>query len=201
MKVQIAEELNVVKLEDISTAQGDLVNVRVKANFRTLGAKYGSSVQEIAQAIGVLNAAELVSAVRREGQYLVVTASGTWKIEIDDLVITEEPSRKEPKTGWTVVSHESESVAIDLALTPDLIESGQVREVIRFLQESRKVNGFEISDRINVQWNAPEDVASAVAKNLAFIQGEVLALAMERNVDLGTAEGELGFVAQLKKSS
>ena len=114
---------------------------------------------------------------------------------MDDLVITEQP-----KTGWTVATHGSESVALDLSLSSALISAGQVREVVRTLQESRKSSGYEISDRILIQWNASEEAALAIEAALAAIMGEVLALAMERNLSLALAEGELGFIATLVKS-
>ena len=116
-------------------------------------------------------------------------------IELDDLVITEVP-----RTGWMVASHEAESVALDLTLTPELIAAGNVREVIRFIQEARKTNGFDISDRIRVTWNAPEDIARAVQSAVDHISAEVLATEFNRDTDIAFIEGELGFNAQLQKS-
>ena len=195
MKEQIAEELNVLSLHDIATADGDLVHVNVKANFRTLGAKHGASVQEIARAIAAHDPAELVATVRRTGSGSVKSANAVWTIDANDLVITEEP-----KTGWTVASHDGESVALDLTMTPALTNAGHVREVIRALQESRKVQGFEISDRIIVKWNAPNEVAMAIEEQLAFIASEVLARSMTRDASLETKIDDLGFLAVLQKA-
>ena len=60
MREQIADELNVQSLEDIANADGDLVNISVKANFKSLGAKLGGAVQEIAKAIAATDATALV---------------------------------------------------------------------------------------------------------------------------------------------
>ena len=191
MREQIADELNVADLADIADADGDLVDISVKANFRTLGAKFGGQVQEISKAIAAMDATTLVKTLRAKGSADVAT----WSIELDDLVITEVP-----RTGWMVASHEAESVALDLTLTPELIAAGNVREVIRFIQEARKTNGFDISDRIRISWNAPDEIASAVDAARDHISAEVLATEFTRDAGLATLEGELGFNAKLQKS-
>jgi isoleucyl-tRNA synthetase len=99
-----------------------------------------------------------------------------------------------------VASHEAESVALDLAMTPELIAAGNVREVIRFIQEARKSNGFDISDRIEVKWNAPEEIVSAIESATEHISSEVLATNFVRDINVSTIEGELGFNATLVKS-
>jgi isoleucyl-tRNA synthetase len=100
-----------------------------------------------------------------------------------------------------VASHDGESVALDLALSPTLISAGLVREVIRFIQDARKTNGFDISDRITISFNANEDVMHAIACDLSHIQGEVLALQMLSDSALPLGENELGLTVNLVKAS
>jgi ABC-type nitrate/sulfonate/bicarbonate transport system permease component len=154
MKAQISDELNVIELEDIANADGDLVDISVKANFKSLGAKYGKAVQDVAKLVAAADATALVKGLRSTGSATL----GEFAIDIDDLVVTEVP-----KSGWMVASHDGESVALDLALSPELIASGNVREVIRLIQERRKSDGFDISDRISVRWSAPADLADVIA--------------------------------------
>jgi isoleucyl-tRNA synthetase len=190
MREQIADELNVQSLQDIATADGDLVDISVKANFKSLGAKFGGAVQEIAKAIAATDATSLVKTLRSTG----TTTVGTWEISLDDLVVTEVP-----KSGWSVSSHDGESVALDLELTPALIAAGNVREVIRFIQERRKSDGFEISDRINVSWNAQEEIATAIESEIEHISAEVLAVTMKRDAGLVIADTEIGVEVVLVK--
>jgi isoleucyl-tRNA synthetase len=192
MKDQIAEELNVLDLEDIASADGELVDISIKANFRTLGTKFGGAVQEIAKAISAQNPAELVTTLRASDS----TKVDQWEITLDDLVVTETP-----KSGWNVASHDGESVALDLALSPALIAAGLVREVIRFIQDARKTSGFDISDRIKVSYNANVDVMSAIAEDLPHIQSEVLATEMQVDGSLQLADNELGLSVNLVKIS
>jgi isoleucyl-tRNA synthetase len=191
MREQIADELNVVDLADIANSDGDLVDISVKANFRSLGAKFGGEVQAIAKTIATTDATTLVKTLRSAGSAKV----GSWSIELEDIVITEVP-----RTGWMVASHEGESVALDLALTPELIAAGNVREVIRYIQEARKTNGFDISDRIRVSWNAPDEIAHAVNGAIEHIRSEVLATDFTHDLKLALGDGELGFNAKLRKS-
>ena len=191
MREQIADELNVIDLADIADADGDLVNISVKANFKSLGAKFGKEVQEISKAIAATDATALVKTLRTTGS----TKVATWEIELGDLVITEVP-----KSGWMVASHEGESVALDLALSQSLIDAGNVREVIRYIQERRKGDGFEISDRIKVRWNADAAIVAAITQSASHISEEVLALEFTHDAGLPAGDNELQISAELVKA-
>jgi isoleucyl-tRNA synthetase len=191
MREQIADELNVIDLADIADADGDLVNISVKANFKSLGAKYGKDVQEISKAIAALDATTLVKTLRTSAS----TKVATWEIELGDLVVTEVP-----KSGWMVASHEGESVALDLALSQTLIDAGNVREVIRYIQERRKGDGFEISDRIKVRWNADAAIVAAISQSASHISDEVLALEFTHDQSLPAGDNDLQISAVLVKA-
>jgi isoleucyl-tRNA synthetase len=191
MREQIADELNVQSLEDIASADGDLVDISVKANFKSLGAKFGGAVQEISKAIAATDATALVKTLRRAGS----TTIGAWEIALEDLVITEVP-----KTGWSVSSHDGESVALDLELTPALLAAGNVREVIRFIQERRKSDGLDISDRVNITWNATDEIAAAIESDTQHIADEVLALSMLRDGSIVVTDAEVGVEVVLVKN-
>ncbi len=197
LQEQISEELNVHRIEDISQVGADLVTYSVKANFRSLGAKYGASVQEVAKLIAAANAGELVHAVRA-GKGMTEIGNG-FEITADDLVITETP-----KSGWAVATHDGTSVALDLTLTSELITEGYVREIIRVIQEDRKRSGFHVSDRIYVSWNGDSEIAKAFHLSSAEIAAEVLALEISHDSELKLPEresdDELSFVVELHKA-
>jgi len=198
IKVHIADELNILKLEGINVADQELVDISVKANFRSLGAKYGADVQQIAKAITATDAVEMVKQLRSGKSFeLEAKTSDTtarYFIELDDLVITETP-----RSGWSVSSHNGESLALDLELTPELIRSGLVREVIRAIQEERKKIGLDVSDRIVVQWHAPAEVAEAIKFASGEISSEVLAKKLEQTDADGSTDSELGLWLKLEK--
>jgi isoleucyl-tRNA synthetase len=197
IRSHISDELNVISLAEIASAGADLVSISVKANFRTIGAKFGGEVQAIAKAIAASDHSALVATIRTSGSAEIALDGGTkTTIDLEDLVITETP-----KAGWSVSSHSGESVALDLTLTPELIESGLVREVIRAIQEERKQSGFEISDRISVRWGANPQVTTAISKNLEIIGEETLATKFENVSEKTDDANELGLWLELVKNS
>jgi isoleucyl-tRNA synthetase len=99
-----------------------------------------------------------------------------------------------------VASHDGESVALDLTLTPELIESGVVREVIRFIQERRKSDGLDISDRITITFNAEPQTLAAIAAQNSHICAEVLATSLTHDDSIAMGENELGLALTLKKA-
>ena len=199
IKAHIAEELNILKLDGIHVAGADLVDISVKANFRTLGTKFGADVQVIAKTIAVADPSVMVKELRKNKFFrLNVNLSGQEKeieIDIDDLVITETP-----RSGWSVSSHAGESLALDLTLTPELIRAGQIREVIRAIQEERKIVGLDVSDRITVNWNAPADLSAAINSAVSEISAEVLATKMVQNTSESATDNELGLWLKLAKN-
>jgi isoleucyl-tRNA synthetase len=99
-----------------------------------------------------------------------------------------------------VASHEGESVALDLALSQALIDAGNVREVIRFIQERRKSDGFDISDRIKVRWNTDAAIVSAISSAATHISDEVLALEFTHDPTLAPEDNDLAIAAVLEKA-
>ena len=198
IKTHIADELNILKLEGIHVAGKDLVDISVKANFRSLGAKYGADVQSIAKAITEVDASQMVKQLRENKKFEIdVKISDKSKqiaIDLDDLVITETP-----RSGWSVASHNGESLALDLELTPDLIRSGLVREVIRAIQEERKNVGLDVSDRIVVEWSGSDELAEAINSAINEISSEVLATKMSQVPGNKSSDSELGLWLKLEK--
>ena len=196
LRDQIADELNVENLDDLASAGSGLVDISIKANFRTLGAKFGGDVQAIAKVIAASDATALVSEIRTHGKFSLPYGDGAIaEVTEEDLVITETP-----RTGWAVASHSGESVALDLELTPELISKGIVREAIRAIQDARKSSGFDVSDRIHVKWNSDDESSAAIESGKSWISEEVLALSFERDSALKPSDEELGLTLQLKKS-
>ncbi|MEY3108253.1 MAG: hypothetical protein RL730_604, partial [Actinomycetota bacterium] len=193
LKEQIADELNVEQLDDLAGVGSELVDITVKANFKSLGSRYGATVQEIAKSIALANPVNLVSSIRNQGEAEIVAAGEPYRIIESDLVITETP-----RSGWSVASHAGESVALDLALDQRLIDKGVVREAIRAIQDERKSSGFEVTDRIRIKWNSRPEFVSAISGAIDHIKDEVLAVEMELRPELPFGVDELGLKLELR---
>jgi isoleucyl-tRNA synthetase len=196
LKAQVAEELNVQSLQSLMESEGDLVDVAAKANFRTLGARFGKQTPLVANAIAAFEASALAEALRADGSATVhVEGLGEVTVSADDVIVTETP-----REGWAVSSESGASVALDLTITDELRRLGLAREVVRLLQDGRKAAGYEVSDRIAVMWQATnETLQAAVAEHASAIAGEVLAIEFNNGRGDGhaVADDELGFNATI----
>ena len=197
---EVANELNVVDMASLSATEGDLVDVTAKANFRSLGKRFGKQVQEVASAIASADAAALASALRTGVAQVEVPDLGVVDLAEEDVVITETP-----REGWSVASGEGETVALDLELTDELRRLGVAREAVRLIQEARKSAGLDISDRIALRWLASDEaVAHAMREHADLIAGEVLASAYaEGEPEAGDhhgADADLGLTFGLRRA-
>jgi isoleucyl-tRNA synthetase len=175
---EVAEELNVRELLTLDVSDSDLVNISLKPNFRSLGARFGKQTPLVAAHISQQDPTELVNELRNEGRvdYEINGVDGTATIELADLVITETPVE-----GWAVAADAGESFALDLEITRELALAGMARDIVRSLQEGRKKAGLEISDRVNVTWNSNnQDVVDSINVHGGEIAIEVLALSVTR---------------------
>jgi isoleucyl-tRNA synthetase len=175
---QVLEELNVQSAESLLAAGGSLVDTTAKANFRTLGKRFGKTVQAVAAAIAAADAAALSGSLRSSRTATVTVDGEPVELSPDEVVITETP-----RSGWAVASDAGATVALDLEITPELRQAGVARDVIRLVQEARKSSGLDVSDRIVLRYQASVQTASALAEHGALVADEVLA------VDLATGEG------------
>lgn len=171
---EVAAELNVGTLESFGSA-GDVVEYTAKANFRSLGKRFGRQTPLVADAVAAADAARLASELRAtpEGGMASLDVPGVGEVSLtaEDVFITERP-----REGWSVVNDQGETLALDLRITPELAAAGMAREVVRFIQATRKNLGLDVRDRITVRWDAAdEDLARAIEGHQADIAEEVLA--------------------------
>jgi isoleucyl-tRNA synthetase len=199
LRGQIAEELNVSTLLSLGDAAGDLVNVSVKANFRTLGKRFGKGTQPVAAAVADADPAVFVAALRAGVTAQVLVDGVAVDIGADEVIITETP-----REGWAVESAAGETLALDLAVTAELARAGMAREVVRAVQEARKTAGLQVSDRIELWWEAADkELAAALEEHADLIASEVLATSYARGAADGLDEtiiSELGLSFWLRKA-
>ena len=168
---QITDELNVDALESLASVGGSLVETTAKANFRTLGKRFGKRVQEVAKAILAADAAALNASLKVDGAATVVVEGEDVRLTPDEVVITETP-----REGWAVASDAGATVALDLHITPELRRAGVARDVIRLIQDARKSSGLDVADRIELRYlTTEEETAAALAEHATLIADEVLA--------------------------
>ncbi len=175
LRAQVAEELNVQALEALADESAGLVDVSVKANFRSLGQRFAKQTPLVASAIAAADPTALVQQVRATGTATVTVGElGDVEVTDGDLVITETP-----REGWAVVTEAGESLALDLHIDDALRRAGLAREVVRTLQEGRKTAGLDVSDRIHAWWRTDDpELRAAIEEHGEAISGEVLAVSL-----------------------
>ena len=160
----LASEVNVKSVEVVESDH-DLVSLKGKGNFRSLGKRYGKDTPKVVEAVAGL-APEQLQALER-GETVRV---GEWDVTPEDVTIT-----REVTSDWLVQSDGPFVVALDPHLTPDLEQEGIAREVVNRVQRLRKDAGYEYTTRIELGIAGDPVVVAACEAYQDFIAGETLA--------------------------
>ncbi|HQF69768.1 MAG TPA: class I tRNA ligase family protein [Promineifilum sp.] len=165
----LAEEIN-VKAIDIVSEVGELVSYKLLPNNRALGPKLGPLFPAVRAALAQLDPA--AAAVRLQaGAGLELAVNGQMvTLNGDDVLV-----QTESRGGLAVAGGKGITVAIDPHLTPELVQEGYARDIVRAINSLRKDAGLEVSDRIALHYVAEGDVAATFQNFGGFIGAETLA--------------------------
>jgi isoleucyl-tRNA synthetase len=118
---------------------------------------------------------------------LQLDQAGTFSMEVNGAPVTvvrEDVSiAAQSIEGWLVESEDGFTVALDVTLTPQLIDEGLAREFVNRVQNMRKDAGFSVTDRIRVGFRGPDRIASAILGKADYIKSEVLAVQIQPAAD------------------
>ncbi len=149
-KVQhlICSELNVKAVEFLA-ADNDLLVKKIKPNFKTLGPRYGKVMKALGAAILAFSQQQ-INALEADGRCMVSVDGTDCEVLLTDVEIATQDI-----PGWVVANDGSLTVALDIQLTPELIDEGIARELVNRIQNIRK-EGFDVTDRIVVELQSGE---------------------------------------------
>jgi isoleucyl-tRNA synthetase len=169
----IREELN-VKDVLFRDNEEDLVSYEVKANFRVLGKELGKDMKIAASRIEALSQQEIQGLL--EGATLSIdikTAEGGSRA----LEITAEKLdiRRIEKANLKVLNEGTLTVGLDTEITEELSREGDVRDLVRGIQNLRKEKGLEVTDRIRLTLSGSASLKKAWDVFSAFAASETLA--------------------------
>jgi isoleucyl-tRNA synthetase len=171
----IADEVNVKKVELGESIEAH-ATFALKVNARVLGPRLGGEMKTV---LGAARAGEWQATddggVEVAGQRL---EEGEY-----DLTLT-------PKEGVAcqALPGNDAIVVLDLELTPELIQEGMARDVIRVIQQARKEAGLHVSDRIEVRVGVEGEWREAVDRFRTNVQEATLATALELGGTGGVAD-------------
>jgi isoleucyl-tRNA synthetase len=175
MKSQLAKvedlikaEVNVKELQYITETEG-IISKKIKANFKTLGSKLGANMKEAAAAIGKFTQQQIAE-LEKNGTMELQLSTINYQLSTNDVEIVAEDI-----PGWSVVSKGNLTVALDITINDDLKREGDAREFVNRVQNIRKENGFDLTDRIFVQVQDVPGLKDSLNQFKNYICAEILA--------------------------
>ena len=166
----IAEELNVKEVIFTDNVR-EFTTYSFKPQLRTVGPKYGKYLGDIKNTLSALDGNAAMDELDEKGAITFTARDAEIVLTRDDLLI--EMTKKD---GFESLGDRGVTVVIDKNLTPELIEEGNVREIISKVQTMRKDSDFEVMDNIRIAFSGNEAVEGVAERNAETIKDETLAI-------------------------
>ena len=164
----IMSEVNVKEIEYL-TADNTFIKKKIKPNFIALGKKLGSKMKPVSAALTQFTQ-ENISQFERETVYNLLIDNETVTLYLTDVEIV-----SEDVPGWMVTNKGAVTVALDVTISPELLNEGNARELVNRIQKIRKESGFELTDRITVLVSDNENLRPSITQFKSYICAEILA--------------------------
>jgi isoleucyl-tRNA synthetase len=177
----IMSEVNVKAVEFVDDASG-ILKKKVKPNFKALGPKFGKQMKDVAAVITAITDEQL-----RQLETMDSLQLGTYDLRLSDVEI-----QTEDIPGWLVASEGGLTVALDVNVTTELRQEGIARDFVNRIQNLRKDQKLEVTDKIKIQLEPTNDVlVDAIKANKEYIQQEVQAVSLDLVKDLNGKAAEI----------
>jgi len=177
----ILNETNVKELRFVDNTAGILIK-RVKPDFKKLGPQFGKIMKQVSNVITSMSQ-ESIAQLEQNGSFSFVIEGQQVSIAATDVEIISEDI-----PGWLVANEGNLTVALDITLTESLLQEGIARELVNRIQNLRKANGYEITDRILIRILQSEQIEAAVKTFTNYIASQTLA-------------NSITFVSQMKNAT
>jgi len=176
VKDLILAEVNVKEVEFLDDTASVLVK-KIKPNFKTLGPRYGKLMKDISAATAALSP-RAISDFESTGSHEFTINGQQIILEAEDVEIISEDI-----PGWQVANEGRLTVALDVKVTDELRYEGIAREFVNRIQNIRKENGYDVTDKITVLIEDHEFVREAVNRHAAYIGSQTLATTVKLATD------------------
>lgn len=169
----IADELN-VKTVRLLNAATEAVSHSIKPLPKQLGQKFGSKFPALKQALLELDAETLAPQFLSGHSVSVRLAGEEHQVDPADVEV-----KAQAREGFSVAEDGAYVAALVTTLTPELVDEGRARELVRRVQDLRKAAGLDVADRIRLFVMASESLQQALEANLPYVATETLATSVE----------------------
>jgi isoleucyl-tRNA synthetase len=187
----ILDELNVRDLT-FASEQEEFVDYTVRPNLPVLGPRYGKRLAALRAGLEAMIPAEVAAAVHAGRTVRVAIDGETVELAPDDLLVS---ARERP--GYAAMAENGYLVALDTRITPELRQEGWIRQVVRRVNDWRKLGGFNVDDRVVIRYQASPELAAALDRFGDFVRSETLAASLMSEPATGVGyAGEASFDGQ-----
>ncbi len=164
----LADEVNVREVQ-FAEAVEELVEFRIKPDYRRLGQQLGKDMKALAAALGKMPPAQVRHQVL-DGGFSIELPSRRVDLAPEDVVIEVKPLESQRAAGSVRAV-----VALDAELDEDLINDGLSREIVNRVQTLRKKMNLDYADRIALELAGDPALIRAADQFRPYIAGETLA--------------------------
>jgi len=165
----IESEVNVKAVEFIDDTSG-VLKKKIKPNFKALGPKFGPRMKDVAATIAAMT----------EDDIRALERAGVMQLAVGEVTIQDVEILTEDVPGWVVASEGGLTVALDVTITDELRREGIARDFINRIQNLRKDQHFEVTDKIRIELERNDEaLADAIEANKGYICQEVQALSLD----------------------
>jgi isoleucyl-tRNA synthetase len=168
VKDLILSEVNVKDIEYVTDTSG-IIKKGAKPNFKALGKRLGKQMKLAKGIIENMSQAE-INALEKNNSFMIEIEGNQVELTKEDVTITSEDLE-----GWLVTNDGPLTVALDETITEELKAEGTARELVNRIQNMRKDQDFEVTDRIVLTLEAHEAIQDALTQFGDYICNEVLA--------------------------
>jgi len=174
----IRQELNVKEISYVS-GNSPFIEYQVLPNFKKFGPKVGKQIPALKKALGAADGATLLAELQADGKIALNLDGNEISLDGEDIEV-----RLKAKSGWTASQGRHSVVVLSTDLTPELIREGYARDLVRFVQDTRKQEDLQFTDRIHVYLQAEDaELLTAIEENKAYVLGETLGVELRLNVE------------------
>jgi isoleucyl-tRNA synthetase len=163
----IKNEVNIKEIQILDDATAVLIK-QIKPNFKTLGPKFGKDMRFIAAEVQKFTQ-EDINKIEKDKNILLDIDGKNITLELSDVEISSKDIE-----GWLVANEGSLTVALDVTITEDLRKEGVARELVNRIQNARKDNGLEVTDKIKLTVLNFENLQKSITDNKTYIMSETL---------------------------
>ena len=163
----IKHEVNIKEVQILEDASGVLIK-QIKPNFKTLGPKFGKEMRFIATEVQKLTQEDINKIDEFGNIYLQVNGKEI-TLEREDVEISSKDIE-----GWLVANERGLTVALDVTISEELRKEGVGRELVNRIQNARKDNGLDVTDKIRLTVLKFENLQNSIQENKEYIMSETL---------------------------